>query len=747
MKKEYNTQAAFFNLRTLFGLAIFLTGVSLAFIGFAANPAAPTQARPVTLISQRPGAPEVRRIVGPVSLNRDLRTLRYIPQSGESEEDVRLTRHPRHLGGVPEKFNAMKAVRQAMQPSTMPTPIATYAGIGRANSGCSCLPPDTNGDVGPNHYIQAVNVSFTILDKNGNTLVGPTTYNSLFSLMGATPCGLNQNQGDPVVFYDHMADRWVISDFAFPSFPGVSFYQCIAVSKTSDPVAGGWWLYAVQVDPANPTFLGDYPKFGLWPDAYYFAVNQFSNNTTFNGFRVFALDRNSMINGGPANTVAFSVDAANAGDTYSLVPATFRTGSPPPAGRDEFFLSVDSPASGGVTLTQVHAWRFHVDFVNPANSTFGSGPNHQPDAQITVNGFVDAFTNSTSNLVPQPGTTAKLDTLGDKIMYPLVYQNSGGTESLWADQTILLNYPNGPTAVRWYQLDVTGGNFAATPVQQQDWTNGGDGLFRWMPSIAVDAQGNAAISYSASSSAVSASIRYAGRLATDPLNNLGQGEAIMINGGGSQTSSSGRWGDYSMTGVDPADGMTFWHTHEYYTATSSSTWATRIGKFRFAQPLALSSSVSRKLHGDAGAFDISLPGIECRTGDYSIVATFSNNVVSGNAAVTSGVGTVSGPPVFSGNTMTINLASVANIQTLTVRLGNVMDTFGQTLPDTGVIMSVLIGDTNGNGTVNAADVAQTKAQLGQTVTGSNFRTDVNANGTVNAADAALVKEHSGEGLP
>jgi len=686
-------------------------------------------------------------MVGPISLDRDLRSLRYIPQSGESEEDIRLTRHPRHSSGRPEKFDPVKTVRQAMQPSSMPAPIATYAGIGRSNSGCSCLPPDTNGDVGPNHYIQAVNVSFTILDKNGNTLLGPTTYNSLFSLMGATPCGLNQNQGDPVVFYDHMADRWVISDFAFPSFPGASFYQCIAVSKTSDPVAGGWWLYAVQVDPANPSYLGDYPKFGLWPDAYYFTVNLFSNSSTFNGFRVFALDRNSMINGGPANTVAFSVDATNAGDTYSLVPATFRTGNSPPAGRDQFLLSVDSPSSGGVTLTQVHAWKFHVDFVNPANSTFGVGLNHQPNAQITVNGFVDAFTNSTSNLVPQPGTSAKLDALGDKIMYPLVYQNLGGTESLWADQTIMLNYPNGPTAIRWYQFDVTGGNFPGTPVQEQDWTNGGDGLFRWMPSIAVDAQGNAVISYSASSSSVFASIRYAGRLTGDPLHNLSQGEAVMVNGGGSQTSSSGRWGDYSMTGVDPADGMTFWNTHEYYTATSSSTWATRIGKFRFAQPLTLSSGVSRKIHGDAGTFDISLPGIECRTGDYSIVLTFSNNVVSGNAAVTGGVGTVSGPPVFSGDTMTINLTGVADVQTLTVTLSNVTDTFGQTLPDTGMTMSVLIGDTNGNGTVNAADVAQTKAQLGQTVTGSNFRTDVNANGTINAVDAALVKQNAGDGLP
>src|SRR5262249_8251509 len=149
-----------------------------------------------------------------------------------------------------------------------------------------------------------------------------------------TPCGNIQNRGDGIVLYDHLADRWVVSDFAYPSFPGTSFYQCVGVSKTADPVAGGWWLYALQIDPSNPSFLGDYPKFGLWPDAYYFSVNMFSNNTTFNGVRVYALNRNSMLSGTGApnpGAIAFTITPADLGDSYSLVPATFRTGSQPPS--------------------------------------------------------------------------------------------------------------------------------------------------------------------------------------------------------------------------------------------------------------------------------------------------------------------------------------------------------------------------------------------------------------------------------
>ncbi len=169
-----------------------------------------------------------------------------------------------------------------------------------------------------------------------------------------------------------------------------------------------------------------------------------------------------------------------------------------------------------------------------------------------------------------------------------------------------------------------------------------------------------------------------------------------------------------------------------------------------SRPLQIASTVSRKDHAGAGTFDIPMPGIESRSGggsgDYTLVFTFSNNIESGNASVTGGAGTISGTPTVSGNTMTVNLTGVTNAQSVTVTLNGVTDQFLQVLPDTPVTMGVLIGDTSANGVVNASDVAQTKGQLGQSVTGGNFRTDVNANGAINGTDVSVVKSHIGESL-
>jgi N-acetylneuraminic acid mutarotase len=585
MKKKSTSQSAFFNLRILTASVFCLLGIAVALFA-QGNRTKQAQASRSAARQDAPGTqrPDVVQMIGPVMMNQDLRSIPYVPATKEVEER-RLTRYPFPLAGAPQQAIPsspwlQKLMKGLFRPTPrMPGPLFTFEGIGDT---CGCQPSDSEGDVGPNHYIEAINLTFKIFDKNGNTLAGPTTYNSFFAPLTGTPCQ-NANQGDPYVIYDAQADRWVISDFAFPSFPGSSFFECIGVSQSPDPVAGPWALYAIQVDPGNPTFLGDYPKFGLWNDggtqnAYFLMMNLFSNFTTFNGVRAYALDRASMLSGNPANAIGFTLSAADVGASYSFVAATFRTADPPPTGRDEFVLAIDTPATGGVTLTQVHGRLFHVDFATPANSTFGVGPTHQPNAEITVDGFIDAFTNTTTDIVPQLGTGVKLDTLGDKIMTPVVYQNRSSTESLWADNTVCTDTNcTGPTGVRWYQFDVTGGNFPATPVQQQTWTNTNDGLWRWMPSIAVDQSGNTVIGYSTSSTTIVPSIRYAGRLESDPPGNLAQGEAIMTPGVSAQTSGP-RWGDYTRTEVDPSNGMDFWHINQY---AQGGDWHTRIGKFNF----------------------------------------------------------------------------------------------------------------------------------------------------------------------
>jgi len=524
--------------------------------------------------------PDVVQMLGPVSQDKDLRDLATIPPTKRDEAEPRLMRRPFPQISSFLADDPYQIMRQPLQPAAMPAPLITFPGISSAQSTCGCLPPDTNGDVGPDHYIQAVNSRIKILDKSGAELLAPTTFNSFFSTLAGTPCA-NSNDGDGIVFYDHQSHRWVVSDFAFTSFPGTSFYQCIGVSKTADPVAGGWWLYAMRTDPVNLTYLGDYPKFGIWPDAWYMSVNLFSNSTTFKGVRTYALDRNAMMNGQPANTIAFTITPANLGNAYSLLPATFRTGSPPPAGLPEYFMAINSGAAG-VVETQVFTWRFHADFTTPTNSTFGIGAGHTPNGTTNVDGFVNAYTATTAILVPQNGTTQKLDTLGDKLMYPLVYQNLGGVESIYSAQTVNNNQNGtGPTAIRWHQFNVTGGTIPATPSQQQTFNNNADGSWRWMPSLNVDSHGNLAIGYTTSSATTEPSIRYAGRLAGDLQNTLAQGEAVMQDGGGHQTSTSGRWGDYSAMMLDPADACTFWHANEYYSATSSASWNTRIGLFQF----------------------------------------------------------------------------------------------------------------------------------------------------------------------
>jgi hypothetical protein len=424
-------------------------------------------------------------------------------------------------------------------------------GIGTGFSGpqgsftVTAVPPDTNGAVGDTQYVQWVNSSFAVFSKStGAVIYGPALGNTLWQGFGGQ-CQ-STNDGDPVAQYDKIAKRWVMSQFSISGGPG-NFFQCIAVSVTSD-ATGSYYRYAFSMPNLN-----DYPKLGVWPDAYYASFNMFTSETgPLLGARACAFDRSKMLIGASATAQCFQLGTAYSG----LLPSDLDGSSLPPSGSPNYYLNFGT--------NSLNLWKFHVDFSNSANSTF-LGP-----TSIPVAAFTPACNGGTC--IPQPGTTQTLASLGDRLMYRLAYRNFRSHESLVVNHSIVAGSSVG---IRWYELRGPGG----TPTLYQQGTYAPDSTYRWMGSIAMDSVGNMAVGYSASSSSVNPAVRYTGRLATDALGTL-EAENSIMEGAGAQTSPN-RWGDYSSISVDPVDDCTFWYTNEYLKGTGQFNWSTRIGAFKF----------------------------------------------------------------------------------------------------------------------------------------------------------------------
>ena len=466
----------------------------------------------------------------------------------------------------------------------IPGPVQNFAGMSRTDSctGGQCgtgWPPDPNGNVGPNHYIQAVNGSYATYNKAG-ILLASFTENNLWAGTGAPQCD-GYSQGDPIVVYDPLADRWILSHFAFGSSGSVvsPFYQCIAASKTSDPVAGGWWLYALRMDPGganNPPVgtLLDYPKFGIWPDCLYMSANGFTEpSSAYAGVLVAAISRSDLEAGRPLNwTLEFLPYPAN--NIFGQIPSNLLGSAPsslPSSGSPNYYVSESQTAFGFEVRT-------YSTTNNCSSGTFNTTP-------VTV--VTPAYDYTFGIDVPQPGTTNMLDTVGDRLMQKVQFRRIGIDESLWVVHSVR---PDSSSTVRpeWAEIDVTGGTVSTRAVQLQTYAPDTT-LYRWMGSLVADKDGNMALGYSTSSGARYPSIAYSGRLSTDTLSTLPQTETVLISGSGSQANTCGgapchRWGDYSAMSIDPADDCTFWYTNQYYsTPTNGSTgnWQTRVGSFRF----------------------------------------------------------------------------------------------------------------------------------------------------------------------
>lgn len=422
-------------------------------------------------------------------------------------------------------------------------------------------PPDTTGDLGLNHYVQWVNLRYAVYNvtRSGGTITGftlangfPKNGNVVWQGFGGA-CEL-YNDGDPIVQYDQLADRWILTQFAVSKSP---YTQCVAVSTSGDPT-GTYYRYAYSYG----TDFNDYPKMGVWPDGYYITYNMFRRGRTFSGSKVCAFERDRMLVGASARQIC-----AQTSSSYgSLLPSDLEGAALPPAGSPNYLLSISS--------SSLLFWKFSV------NWTAGTGVLTGPSTVAGVAAFSRACGGGTC--IPQPGTTQKLDSLADRLMYRLSYRNLGTREALLVNHAVA---SNGVSGIRWYELQNAAGQSLATanPAVRQQGTFQPSLDYRWMGTAAMDQTGGIAVGYNVSNATtIKPSIFYAFRSPADPLGTLGS-ETAILTGPGSQTGNSlSRWGDYATMSVDPADGCTMVFTTEYIPSNGSFNWATAIQSFRLS---------------------------------------------------------------------------------------------------------------------------------------------------------------------
>lgn len=445
-------------------------------------------------------------------------------------------------------------------------PIQNFDGTGNLDG---YVPPDTQGDVGPDRYIQVVNSRYSVYDKTGTVIINGAQLGTIWAGIPA-PWSSDLNAGDPVVVWDQAAQRWVISEFSLPSASQNA--ELIAISATSDP-AGTWFRYVFQFGNQMP----DYPKLAVWPDAYYLSFNQFTNQSTPNGCGAVALERAKMLVNDPSAQMVYK-NLGSTADPFGMLPSDWDGSNTPPSGAPNYYMYFSDWAPNSATNPVLYIWSFSVNWTTPSSSTFVQ------TYTIPVAAF-NSTVCSGGYCIPQPGTSVKLEALTDRLMYRNQYRNLNSYQAMVTSHTV--NVGSGQAGMRWYELRNTGSGWTLN----QQGTYAPDAANRWMGSVAMNVNGDIALGYSVSDgTSIYPSIRYTGRRASDAAGYMTVQEQTIIAGGGSQTTSYQRWGDYSMMSVDPTDDITFWYTQEYMQTTSSAGWHTRIASFKFSNNPAITTT-------------------------------------------------------------------------------------------------------------------------------------------------------------
>jgi hypothetical protein len=578
------------------------------------------------------GGVEVGEPVTPVEINIDLRAMpqaeQWQPGMGVREAhrrvyhplDARNPAAPADWATAPDRLGDLQATWDALMGGT-PTE-AHEARINIDNSGTGVSPGDPVVEVGLNHIMYGINssggTSFKIYNKSGTLVAGPTTFKSLAP--AGDPCATSVS--DPIILFDRMANRWFMLEMGGTSS---AYRLCTYVSKTSDPVSGGWWFYGYAT-PALP----DYPHCGVWNNAYVCTANESGT-----GAKVYAFDRANMLNGATARPAQrFTSVAKLAGYGFqALTPASLMGTTAPPAGSAPILArhnddEAHAGTSANTSVDYIDLFQLNLDWNTPANSNIATLP------RITITEFNSWFRDYSSfATVPQPGSTSRLDPIREVILNLMTYRNMGSHETIVGTFATNQNTARTGTvvdsAVRWFELRRTGtGNW--TLHQEGTFSPGDTSTHHLMGAAATDKMGNIGMSYNVTkttSPTVFASLRYTGRLVTDALGVMTQGENEIATGTAVET--SGRWGDYYQTVVDPVDDCTFWTIGMY---RPSGSWATRARDFKFSNcggTTPTTYSISGQVTTSTG---VGISGVTISTGSTSTTTDTNGNYALSNLA-------------------------------------------------------------------------------------------------------------------
>jgi hypothetical protein len=564
---------AFTNVRILAAVLLVLTAAALVFLTVSPPAGAQPTAR------MRPLTPKFSKAVA-FDVSPALRSLPLAKKHVDPSKLLEI----RPEGGPRAQSKGYKSGDGALQllspTPTIPAPLLTFEGLSNEDNfnifGFRVNPPDPNGEVGPNHFVEMINLVFAVYDKAGNLLVGPVDTGSLWAGFPITDC--TDPSGDPVVLYDQFMDRWLLSQF---TTAGPEYFNCVAISTTSDPT-GSYYRYAFSTGVNFP----DYPKYGNWTDSYVITTREFGPTIEY-GIGVYALEKNKMVNGDPnARNVRFFIDG-NDPDLLPLVGDGLLPADPDGKQKPKTDTAIpivgtqDDGASYGATFDALNIWDLFIKWRSTPIASL------ELNTQLPTAPFDSIFpcAPGSRDCLPQPGIVDPaqyLDILSyrQRPTFRLAYRNFKTYESLVTNQSV--EATPGVAGARWYEIrrDAAG----TYSLYQQGTYDPGDGVHRWMGSIAMDKKGNMALGYSVvNGTTVYPGIRYTGRLAGDPLGQMTLGEGTIINGSGVQTNTNSRWGDYTDMTVDPTDDCTFWYVNEYYQTTEpppDRKWQTRIASFK-----------------------------------------------------------------------------------------------------------------------------------------------------------------------